>query len=100
MKIDRVSNKNNGAVVINANSVSDKDRIKSALADNLNKEVYDITEPKVNTPKILLAHINAEYSETEIINKIKAQNSYLNDASLKCVKIFKSRRSGIGVKET
>ncbi|KAI8120531.1 hypothetical protein CVS40_8209 [Lucilia cuprina] len=77
LKITKIENRKNGTVIIQSENNEEREKIKNAIQIKLN-ENYDIKVPSPRNLILKITDISFDYTEDEIIEKIKKQNPIIN----------------------
>jgi hypothetical protein len=88
LKIKNVENKKNGKILIETDTKENRDKIKAELEKKINVD-YDIKIPLELKPCFEIVHMNNSFDESELIEKLKKQNSFLEMSEMKVLKIKK-----------
>lgn len=78
-----------GAMVLAGKTAEDVQAIKKCVTEKMS-EKYEIKLTELIKPKILISGMRSELKNIEIIQCLKAQNSYLENADIEIVKIYKT----------
>lgn len=89
--VNKVKNLKNGGLVINCDNNDNIKNLHQIAARKLGDR-YDIRIPPIRNPKMKIFDITEKYSESELIDAIKAQNDELKDGEIKVVKIYENKR--------
>jgi hypothetical protein len=88
LKIKNVVDRNNGKILIETDTTENRDKIRNELEKTIQTD-YDIKIPMDLKPCFEIVHMSNNFSESEIIMKLKKQNTFLEFSELKVVKIRK-----------
>lgn len=92
LKIRNVESRKNGTVVIQTENEEEREKVKNAIQSEMS-EGYDIKVPNPKEMKVNITDITFKYTENEIIEKIKKQNTGLSETKIKVVKIYEYKRN-------
>lgn len=85
-RIKNIETKSNGIILIETDSKENREKIKNAL-ENKMKDNYEIKIPMDIKPKFEIVHMNNNFSELEIIDKLKKQNPFIEHSEMKVLKL-------------
>ena len=90
LKINKVKNIQNGALLIQAN----KESIQKIEAEIKNKmqQNYEINIPTIKKPRILIVGMKEVINDSDLVRAIKCQNQ-LGESEITCVSIYKSPKT-------
>jgi len=72
LKIKNIETKTNGAILIETDTIEEREKVE---LEKKTKDSYDIKIPTVIKPQIELVYMNNKFSDAEIIEKLKNQNT-------------------------
>lgn len=87
--VDNMKSASKGAMVLAGKTAADVQAIKKCVTEKMSDK-YEIKITELLKSKILISGMRSELKENEIIECLKVQNSYLENADIEMVKIFKS----------
>lgn len=90
-KIVNVENRRNGTVVIQSESMDEREKIKKAIQDEIS-EKYEVKIPKEAEMHMVITDMNFKYNECELIEKLKKQNDAMKDSKVEIIKCFETKR--------
>lgn len=90
-KIKRVEEKRNGAVVIQSETIEEREKIKTAMQSEIS-ENYEIKVPQAIEMQIVITDMNFKLTEEELLERIKKQNDFMKDSELEIIKIYETNK--------
>lgn len=90
-KIKNIEDKTNGAILIETETAEDREKIKTELEKQF-KDKYEIKIPTDIKPQIEIIHMNNKFEETEIVEKLKKQNCFLEMSEIEVVKVYQVKK--------
>jgi len=88
LNIKNVESRNNGKIVIETDSKENREKIKNELEKKI-KGDYEIKIPLELKPCFEIVHMNNEFDESEILEKLRKQNQFLEFSQMKVIRIRK-----------
>lgn len=85
--VDNMRNAGKGTVVLEGRSKTDLNIIQKYAAEKLGA-TYEVKLSELKKPKILISGMTEKYTNEEIISKLKAQNTVLQDTDFRIVSTF------------
>lgn len=89
--LNNLRNAANGIVILEGNSRASVDEIKKYATDKLG-EAYDVKLSELTLPKIRITGIYEKMSSEEILDKLKSQNTFLNNSQIKVLSVFGKKK--------
>lgn len=86
LKIKNLEHRNNGMILIETDTKENREIIKNELEKKM-KDGYDIKIPLEIKPRFEIVHMNNNFSEIDIIEKLKKQNGFLEMSEIKVIKL-------------
>lgn len=93
-KISNIENSHSGIIVIESEDVDERDKIKNAIEVNMGDE-YEIKIPTKIKPRILISNMKFKVAKEDIIEKLKKQNSLIENSELKLISFFERKINNV-----
>lgn len=92
LKVDKISNRNEGAIAINCIGEESVQKIESEVKQKLG-EKYDVKIITKKRPQIMITDMSEMWKSEELEVAIKKQNNL--NGTVKCVKVFKNKNRDV-----
>lgn len=90
-KIVNIENRRNGTLVIQSESMDEREKIKTAIQNEISDK-YEVKIPKEAEMNIIITDMNIKLNEKELLEKLKKQNEVIKDSNVEIVKCFETKR--------
>lgn len=92
LKIKSVENRRNGAVVIQSENEEEREKIRSAIQNELN-DAYEIKVPRPINMQIKIVGMSFDYEEKDLVEKLKKQNPVISNSDIKIIVKYNYKRN-------